>query len=69
MIDHDNSCFTETRYDAPGRVTAVDIAGDAWRQAGRRDSTAYLANSSTDLVLHYEAPEDGTNNLTLIKSI
>ena len=61
---HDNGGFTESHYDALDRVTSVDIAGDAWRQAGRRDRTAYLSNTASDLVLHYEAPEDGSNNLT-----
>ena len=62
---NDNGGFTESHYDALDRVTAVDIAGDAWRQAGRQDRTAYLANTPADMVLHYEAPEDGTNNLIL----
>ena len=61
----DGGGFTENHYDALDRVTSVDIAGDAWRQAGRRDGTAYLANTLADGVLHYEAPEDGTFNLTL----
>ena len=61
----DSGGFTESHYDALDRVTAVDIAGDAWRQAGRRDGTAYLANTLADGVLHYEAPEDGTFSLTL----
>ena len=61
----DNGGFTENHYDVLDRVTSVDIAGDAWRQAGRRDRTAYLANTLDDGVLHYEAPEDGTYSLTL----
>ena len=35
----DGGGFTENHYDALDRVTSVDIAGDAWRQAGRRDGT------------------------------
>ena len=62
---HDNGGFTESHYDALDRVTAVDIAGDAWRQAGRQNRTEYLANTLSDMVLHYEAPEDGTYSLTL----
>ena len=62
---HDNGGFTENHYDALGRVTAVDLAGDAWRQAGRRDWTEHLANTPDDEVLHYEAPEDGSYSLTL----
>ena len=61
----DGGGFTENHYDALDRVTAVDIAGDAWRQAGRQDRTVYLANTLADGVLHYEAPEDGTYGLTL----
>ena len=61
----DGGGFTENHYDALDRVTAVDIAGDAWRQAGRQDRTVYLANTLADGVLHYEAPEDGTFSLTL----
>jgi len=60
---HDNGGFTQSHHDALGRVTAVDLAGDAWRQAGKRESSEYLANSSSDAVLHYEAPMDGSNNL------
>ena len=59
----DNSVFTQNHYDALDRVTAVDIAGDKWRQAGARDITQYLANTSADGVLHYEAPEDGSYSL------
>ena len=32
---HDNGGFMQSHYDALDRVTATDIAGDAWRQAGR----------------------------------
>ena len=61
---HDDGAFTQYHHDALGRVTAADISGDAWRQAGRRDVTDYLANDSDDMVLHYDAPDDGTYNLT-----
>ena len=61
----DDGFFTESHYDALDRVTAVDIAGDTWRQAGKQDRTEHLANTLSDLVLHYEAPEDGTYSLTL----
>ena len=61
----DNGGFTEKHYDALGRVTAVDLAGDAWRQAGKQDRTEHLANTDDDEVLHYEAPEDGSYSLTL----
>ncbi len=59
----DDGYFTEIHYDALDRVTAVDIAGDTWRQAGKQDRTVYLANTLSDLVLHYEAPEDGSYSL------
>jgi RHS repeat-associated protein len=62
---HDNGGFSENHYDALDRVTSVEIAGDAWIQAGRQDRTAYLANTVFDEVLHYEAPENGTYSLTL----
>ena len=62
---HDNGGFSQNHYDVLDRVTAVDIAGDAWIQAGRQDRTAYLANTLSDEVLHYEAPEDGSYSLTL----
>ena len=61
----DDGFFTESHYDALDRVTAVDIAGDTWRQAGKQDRTEHLANTLSDLVLHYEAPEDGSYSLTL----
>jgi RHS repeat-associated protein len=59
----DNSAFTQNHYDALDRVTAVDIAGDKWRQAGAQDITQYLANTADDAVLHFEAPEDGSYSL------
>lgn len=59
----DNSFFTQSHYDALGRVTAVDIAGDKWRQVGKQNRTDYLTNTSSDNVLHYEAPEDGSYRL------
>ena len=62
---HDNGGFTQSHYDALDRVTAVDIAGDAWRQANKQNRTAYLANTLSDEVLHYEAPDDGSHSLTL----
>ncbi len=62
---HDNGGFSENHYDVLDRVTAVGIAGDAWVQAGRQDRTAYFANTLSDEVLHYEAPEDGSYSLTL----
>ena len=61
----DGGGFTENHYDALDRVTSVDIAGDAWRQAGKQDVTEHLASTAADMVLHYEAPEDGTCSLTL----
>ena len=61
----DSGGFTESHYDALGRVTAVNLAGDVWRQAGKQDVTEHLASTAADEVLHYEAPEDGTNGLTL----
>lgn len=59
----DNSCFTQYHYDALDRVTAVDIAGDKWRQDGRQDRTEYHANTLSDEVLHFEAPDDGSYSL------
>ena len=35
----DNSAFTQNHYDALDRLTAVDLAGDAWRNAGKQNST------------------------------
>lgn len=61
----DDGFFTESHYDALDRVTAVDIAGDTWRQAGKQDRTEHLANTASDQVLHFEAPEDGSYSLTL----
>ena len=49
----DSSGYTQNHYDALGRVTAVDIAGDKWKSAGKQNSTEYLANTSDDKVLHY----------------
>ena len=62
---HDNGGFSQNHYDVLDRVTAVEIVGDAWIQAGRQDRTAYFANTVSDEVLHYEAPEDGSYSLTL----
>lgn len=59
----DSGAFTQNHYDGLDRVTAVDIAGDAWRNAGKQDRTEYLANTQADEVLHYEAPEDGSFRL------
>ena len=59
----DNSGFEQYHYDGLNRATATDIAGDRWRQAGKQNRTAYLANTDNDMVLHYEAPEDGTYRL------
>ena len=59
----DSGAFTEKHYDGLDRVTAVDIAGDRWRNAGKQDQTEYLANTLTDEVLHFEAPEDGSFSL------
>ena len=59
----DSGAFTQNHYDGLDRVTAVDIAGDAWRDNGKQDRTEYLANTQADEVLHYEAPEDGSFRL------
>ncbi len=59
---NDNSGFTQNHYDALDRVTAVDMAGDKWREAGAQNRTEYLTNAA-DEVLHYEAPEDGFYSL------
>ena len=60
----DSSGYTQNHYDALGRVTAVDIAGDKWKSAGKQNSTEYLANTSDDKVFHYEAPVGDSNSLT-----
>ena len=65
LFYQDDGGFTQSHYDALDRVTAVDIAGDAWRQANKQNRTAYLANTLSDEVLHYEAPDDGSYSLTL----
>lgn len=59
----DNSAFIQNHYDGLDRVTAVDIAGDKWRNAGKQNRTEYLANTSDDKVLHYEAPDDNSYRL------
>lgn len=59
----DNGGFTQNHYDALDRVTAVDIAGDQWRLADKQERTEYLANTSSDEVLHFQAPEDGSYSL------
>ena len=59
----DNSAFIQNHYDVLDRVTAVDIAGDKWRNAGKQNRTEYLANTSDDKVLHYEAPDDNSYRL------
>ena len=51
----DNGIFTQNHYDALDRVTAVDIAGDKWRKAGKQNRTEFLANTDADYVLIYKA--------------
>ena len=51
----DNSGFTQNHYDALDRVTAVDMAGDKWRKAGKQNKTEYLANTDADKVRIYKA--------------
>ena len=65
---NDNGGFSQNHYDVLNRVTAIDIAGDAWIQAGRQDRTAYFANTLSDEGLHYEALEDGSYSLTLLEN-
>lgn len=55
MFYSDNYAFTQNHLDALDRVTAVDIAGYRWRNAGKQDRTEYRANDAADNVLHYEA--------------
>ena len=64
---NDNSAFTLNHYDAIDRVTAVDIAGDSWRNADKSNTTQYLTNVDEE-VLHYEAPEDGSFSLVYPES-
>ncbi len=59
----DNGIFTQNYYDALDRVTAVDIAGDKWRRAGKQNRTEYLANTDEDKVKHYVANPNGKNSL------
>ena len=51
----DNGIFTQNHYDALDRVTAVDIAGDKWRKAGKQNRTEFLANTDADYVCIYKA--------------
>ena len=53
----DDGFFTESHYDALDRVTAGDIAGDTWRQAGKQDRTEHLvqANATGTFVVHWIA--------------
>ena len=55
MFYLDNSAFTQNHYDGLDRVTAVDIAGDKWRKAGKQNRTEFLANTDADYVLIYKA--------------
>ena len=55
MFYLDNSAFTQNHYDGLDRVTAVDIAGDKWRKAGKQNKTEYLANTKADSVRIYKA--------------
>lgn len=59
----DSGAFTQNHYDALDRVVAVDIAGDKWRRAGKKDSTEYLANIASDYVLHYKVSGNGSITL------
>ena len=63
LFYQDNSGFTQNHYDALNRVTAVDIAGDKWRKAGKQNKTEYLANTDADKVLHYMANPNGKYSL------
>ena len=55
MFYLDNSGYTQNHYDALDRVTAVDIAGDKWRKAGKQNRTEFLANTDADYVCIYKA--------------
>lgn len=55
MFYLDNSAFTQNHYDGLDRVTAVDIAGDQWRKAGKQNRTEFLANTDADYVCIYKA--------------
>lgn len=63
LFYQDASGFTQNHYDALDRVTAVDIAGDKWRKAGKQNRTEYLANSEEDKVRIYKANPNGKYSL------
>ncbi|MBR6978615.1 MAG: hypothetical protein IKH88_02135, partial [Prevotella sp.] len=62
---NDPGGYAQSHHDALDRVTAVDAAGIRWRMAGKQDRIEHLANTSSDMALHYEAPDNGSNSLTL----
>ncbi len=59
----DSGAFTQNHYDALDRLTAVDIAGNAWRNEGKQNRTEYRANDMADNVLHYEASDNYSHGL------
>ena len=52
----DNSGFTQNHYDALGRVTAVDMAGDGWREAGKQVRTEHSYNAADEVRIYKTAP-------------
>lgn len=52
----DNTAFTERQYGAQGELAGVSLAGREWSSRGKRDIWSHSANSTSDKVLHYEAP-------------
>ena len=55
----DSYAYTRNHYDALGRTTSVDGIGSAWRNAGKKVTTAYRTNTSTE-VRKYAATSGST---------
>ena len=56
----DSYAYTRKHYDALGRTTSVDGIGSAWRSAGKKVTTAYGTNTSSEVRKYTAVAGSGT---------
>ena len=56
----DTKAYSTTTYDGLDRATAVSTPGEAWHNAGKGKTSAYLTNKANDVRL-YRAPVDAVS--------
>ena len=56
----DSYAYTRNHYDALGRTTSVDGIGSAWRSAGKKVTTAYGTNTSSEVRKYTAVAGSGT---------